>query len=218
MISKNFQLSNDFDVNSLNIFDKILTASFCEDLSHKIASEMELSAIKVNEDGINMLTLNGEHLLNQIPEIQLIYDEIFSQLKCQIKGLMCLEDLKIGISSNLLRSTNQHNFRLHFDRHEYTVILYLTDNQDFPLKLFPNIRTDPCFTNLNWLYDVNKKKPEIILPFPGKMVIFKGRTTWHGVEFHGDKRTTQDRISLQFGFDSTFKTFGNVPYYGHKNS
>ena len=42
---------------------------------------MEISSTYVNEDGINMLTLNGDFLISKIPEISLIHDFNFTKIK-----------------------------------------------------------------------------------------------------------------------------------------
>jgi hypothetical protein len=210
-----FELSSDFDVYSLNIFDNILDENSCKGLSEKIISLMEISSINVNDDGINMLTLNGDFLTSKIPEISLIHDQILQKLKLKVPKLMPLADTKVGISTNLLMSNRHHTFRPHFDRHEFTAVIYLSKNDDYPIKVFPNIRTDPRFTEGTWLYDSKEKNPNSIFPTPGRMIVFKGRTTLHGVEFIGGEKSSIERVSIQFGFDTNFKTFENQKYYGN---
>ena len=210
-----FELSSDFDEYSLNIFDNILDDSTCKKLSEKIISLMEISSIDINEDGINMLTLNGDFLISMIPEISLIHDLILQKLKLKVPKLMSLSDAKVGISTNLLISNSHHAFRPHFDRNEFTAVIYLSKNDDYPIKIFPNIRTDPRFSESTWLYDSKEKNPKIIFPTPGRMIIFKGRTTLHGVEYIGSEKSAAERVSIQFGFDTHFKTFENQKYYGN---
>jgi len=212
-----FDLSNNFDEYSLNIFDNILSENSCDELSKKIISLMEISSTHVNDDGINMLTLNGDFLISKIPEISSIHDQILQKLKLKVPQMMALDDKRVGISTNLLMSNKSHAFRPHFDRHEFTAVIYLSKNDDYPIKIYPNIRTDPRFTEGAWLYDANEKSPNSIIPIPGRMIVFKGRTTLHGVEFIGGNKSSTARVSIQFGFDTYFKKFDNQKYYGNQH-
>jgi hypothetical protein len=204
--------------DDINIFQKILSSSDCIQLHKKISLLVNQQAIDVNKDGINILTMNGESLIKSLPEIKQIHDQLLSQLKIHFENLMALDDMQIGISCNVMSSDKGHSFRMHFDRHEYTAILYLSDNSNFPLKVFTNIRTDPIFEGGKWLYDHQGLKPKYIFPEIGKLIIFPGRTTLHGVEFIGMQHNFNQRISLQFGFDSEFKSFPGTDYYGKKNN
>ena len=213
MSIRNLFLSNDFSVKEIQVFDNCIESSLCERIFKKILS-IETYAKKVNTDGIIMNSLNGEFLIKQIPEIKEIHDKVYELLKVQIVNLMGLDDLAVGISTNILRAEEGHKFRWHFDRHEYTVIAYLSDNNNFPFKIFPNIRSDPRTKDTQWLYDQKKVCPITIYPEVGKVIVFKGRTCLHAVELVGEKTNGLERISLQFGFDTKFKDFYSEKYYG----
>lgn len=213
MSIRNLLLSKDFSVNGVQIFDNCIQPSLCKVIFNKVLS-IEPFAKKINADGILMNSLNGEFLIKQIPEIKLIHDEVYEILKAQIINLLSLDDLAVGISTNILRAEEGHSFRLHFDRHEYTVIAYLSENNNFPIKIFPNIRNDPRTNDSQWLYDQYKICPLTIYPEVGKVIVFKGRTCLHAVELVGEKIKGLERISLQFGFDTKFKDFYSEKYYG----
>jgi hypothetical protein len=211
----NLLLSNEFGLLGLEIFENCMDRTLCTDVSKKILA-IESFAKKVNTDGINMHTLNGEFLIEQIPEIKVIHDKFYDILKTQILNLMSLDDIAVGISTNILRAEEGHTFRLHFDRHEYTVVIYLSDNNNFPFRIFPNIRTDPRTEVSQWLYDQKEVNPITVTPKVGKAVVFKGRTCLHGVELVRGVIKEQHRISLQFGFDTKYKNFYDEKYYGRK--
>jgi hypothetical protein len=217
-----FNLSQQFTLNGLEVFDTILRENYASLLADEIASAMDIDSILVNHDGISMRTINGNDLITAAPDVKILYDNIFYCLKKSIPDLLMLDDLEVAISANLLRRNLGNAFRYHFDRHEYTVILYLTQNKVLPLSIYPRIRSDPRLTESIWHYSKDSMIPESIDPYPGRLLCFEGRTCLHGIVPLDGMTDSDDesggRISLQFAFDTRFQNFEGQHYYGRKNS
>jgi hypothetical protein len=209
-----FKLSDSFGRNGFEVFDGILDGSYCSKLAHKLGSSMDRACITVDNDGVHINTKNGGCLVLELPEIKLIHDFIYSCMASSIEKLLVIDDLPVAISANLLKHEVGHTFRYHFDRNEYTAVLYLTENEEFPLRLYPNIRTDPLLGDSVWLYQQEAATPINIAPTPGRLVVFRGRTCLHGVIRDSTDLPATERISLQFAYDTRFLSFETQAYYG----
>jgi len=209
-----FKLSCYFERNGFEVFDEILDVSYCAELANKLIVSMDKACITVDNDGVRINTKNGVSLISELPEIKLIHDFIYSRMAKSIENLLIIDDLPVAISANQLRHEDGHAFRYHFDRNEYSAVLYLTENKDFPLRLYPNIRTDPLVGLSIWLYSQEATAPINISPTPGRLVVFRGRTCLHGVSRNPTDSPETERISLQFAYDTRFIGFETQPYYG----
>lgn len=211
---KDFHLSEAFFDRGYEVFDSLLSADYCAELAGKLKAAMDRECIVVDNDGVHIKTRNGSTLVSELPEIEKIYLEIHAHMAGQIANLLVLEDLPVAISANFLRQEQGHSFRYHFDRNEYTAVLYLTDSPDLPLCIHPKIRTDPAVGESLWLYEKESRTPVRVDPSPGRLVCFHARTSLHGVISSPDVTSTTDRISLQFAFDTRRRSFEDQQYYG----
>lgn len=172
------------------------------------------STKSVKADGIVIKTLNGDNLLVSCPSSRILYNDTFNYLKKEFGGnIFELQEKNIGISSNLLSGTSDE-FRLHFDRNQVTVVIYLNENQNYPLVLYPNIRLDPNEIKEEELFVLDEKTPIKIYPKPNLAIIFYGRRTFHGV-INEEKLTNTYRYSLQFAFDLQNWSYSGQNYYGN---
>lgn len=211
---KEFKLDEAFERKGFEVFDGILDERCCSELAQKLRASMDKACITVDNDGVHIQTKNGASLISELPEIKRIHDFIHSCMASSIENLRVIGDLPVAISANLLRAEDGHTFRYHFDRNEYTAVIYLTENQEFPLSLYPNIRTDPLVGDSTWLYEKDTIAPINIAPNPGRLVAFRGRTCLHGVINHSANSTATERLSLQFAYDTRFLEFESQAYYG----
>lgn len=211
---RGFQLSERFFDRGYEVFDDLLSPAYCASLAQELRAAMEQDCILVDNDGVNIKTRNGEVLISGLPEIEQLYREVHLHMAASIAQLLMLVDLPVAISANYLCRDQGHSFRYHFDRHEYTAILYLTDSPDLPLCIHPKIRTDPALGESVWYYAKNARDPVQVDPRPGRLVCFQARTSLHGVISRPDVRSTTDRISLQFAFDTRRRSFEDQAYYG----
>lgn len=211
---KEFEITEIFDRAGFEVFDGVLDGDYCAKLANELSGSMARNCIGVNNDGVFINTKNGKHLISEFPQIKLFYDLIYSKILRFDKNLLVVEDLPVAISANLLRPEDGHVFRYHFDRNEYTAVLYLTENHDFPLQIYPNIRTDPVEGDSVWLYQQESVKPVSITPRQGRLVVFRGRTCLHGIVGNTKRLPGEERISLQFAYDTRFVSFKAQSYYG----
>jgi hypothetical protein len=211
---KDFQLSELFFDRGYEVFDDVLPAGDCATLAMKLKAAMEKDCIVVDNDGVRIKTRNGEVLIAELPEIEQLYQQVYAQMAAGIANLLVLDDLPVAISANYLRRDQGHAFRYHFDRNEYTAVLYLTDSPDLPLCIHPKIRTDPALGESVWHYERDARVPVRVDPSPGRLVCFHARTSLHGVISRPDATSTTDRISLQFAFDTRRRSFEDQQYYG----
>ena len=191
-----------------------------EELQEQIRKAfLSKDVIYVNSDGISISTINGDELLAQADLVSLIYSYTLDLLSKSFPKVYELRDKKIAISANKLTSEN-NKFRLHFDRNQITVVIYLACSTNFPLILYPLIRKDPRVfkVNTNKRFNLNSSREIKIYPKPGLAVIFWGRRTLHGVIFE-DLGTgcIDERLSLQFGFDLSEFNYDGEFYYGKKS-
>jgi hypothetical protein len=174
--------------------------------------------VSVNADNIVMRTLNGDDLIGLCPSVKIIYQDVISKIKQKMPEVNELEDNTIGISANFL-SGNNDRFRLHFDRNQLTVVIYLNDADSFPLILYPNIREDPASSGIKEKFDLKTAKSETVFPKQNLAVVFYGRRTFHGVSnSNTDYNEYKKRYSLQFAFDFDISDYSNRYYYGKSNS
>lgn len=98
----------------------------------------------VNSDNLirkqRFYTIFGKNLLDNIKIIKHLY---FNKINLIVNGLynnkfLPLNDLNVGASINITPKSGSLSY--HYDRNEVTAILYLTDNEDGALELFPNHR------------------------------------------------------------------------------
>ncbi len=211
---KSFQLSELFFDRGYEIFDDLLPAGHCATLAQKLKAAMEQDCITVDNDGVHIKTRNGEVLIAELPEIEQLYQQVYAHMAAGIDNLLVLDDLPVAISANYLHRDQGHSFRYHFDRNEYTAVLYLTDSPDLPLCIHPKIRTDPALGESVWQYEKDARAPVRVDPSPGRLVCFHARTSLHGVISSPEVTSTTDRISLQFAFDTRRRTFEDQQYYG----
>jgi hypothetical protein len=172
--------------------------------------------VNVGSDGIHMKTLNGDALLAACPSVIRIYDETLGLLRKAMPGLHEIPQRPIGISANYLEGKSDQ-FRMHFDRHQVTAIVYLNDVPSMPLVMYPNVRGDPILTGTKAPFDLAKMTPYVIEPRANTGVVFYGRRTYHGVEnraAQGRAAASVKRYSLQFGFDRDPYDYEGQSYYG----
>lgn len=196
------------------------------DTINNIAEELKIAfesknIIKVNNDGINIKTINGNELLSRSSSTRELYNRILVLLRETFGDVEELDDNKIGISANFL-SKEENNFRLHFDRNQLTVVIYITNSNNFPLVVYPKMREDPRFYDGEGFPPVKSKKdvqPVKIYPKKGLGIVFWGRTTLHGVVFEPSRHSdaVQPRYSLQFAFDLHKSDYDGEAYYGNKS-
>lgn len=206
--------------NQLEIKGYYIDSSFLsQNEAALLYSEIQLAfkskeVIEVNHDEIIIQTLNGQDLLRLSPLTLKVYNYAYEQLKNVFPTLKKLKDQKIGISANYLNSVTQ-KFRLHFDRNQITLVLYLNTCNPFPLQLYPLIRSDPRISGLKESFSTRDIVPVKVYPAPGLSVIFWGRRTLHGVilDDEVDKSDT-NRYSLQFAFDLDESEYDDEDYYG----
>ncbi|WP_397607467.1 hypothetical protein [Silanimonas sp.] len=215
---KSFQLSELFFDRGYEVFDDVLPAGDCATLAQKLKAAMEHDCIPVDNDGVHIKTRNGEALIAELPEIEQLYQQVYAQMAAGIANLLVLDDLPVAISANYLRRDQGHSFRYHFDRNEYTAVLYLTDSPDLPLCIHPKIRTDPALGESVWQYERDARVPVRVDPSPGRLVCFHARTSLHGVISSPEVPSTTDRISLQFAFDTRRRSFEDQQYYGRSTA
>jgi hypothetical protein len=175
----------------------------------------------VDNDGIKIFTINGFHLLKNIPEVLTLYNYTFKLIKNNYhSNLVHLNEIDIAISANILSYSKSDSFRLHFDRNQITCIIYLSNNSLMPLKLYSNVRLDPLIFGKKEFILLNFNS---ILVFPKKnsALIFNGNRSFHGIEFlnnDNDNDINDDlRLSIQFAFNlSKAFNFINEGYYGRR--
>ena len=207
------------------LIENYIPTSIIEDLQKQIQlAFMSKDVIRVNNDGIIISTINGNELLSKSSLASEMYKLTFDLLSDSFFNVFELCDKRIAISANLLNSVND-GFRLHFDRNQITVVLYLSLNPSFPLILYPLVRKDPRVfqSDANKRIDVKCEKKIKIYPKPGLAVVFWGRRTLHGVlcekteNAEGVTSTpSNDRLSLQFGFDLDKFSYNGESYYGNQ--
>lgn len=132
-----------------------------------------------------------------------------------------IENKKIAYSSNLI--TKGDSFRHHFDRHDFTAVIYLSDAPEFPLVMYPLVRPHGILKSLikgnlmryMWFkYVTCFKKKHVIFPSVGKAVVFLGTENLHGVIPVQNTDNDSFRISVQFGFNFTDRIVSEE-YYGN---
>lgn len=169
--------------------------------------------ITVDNDDIKIHTLNGENLLIHSPASKYLYDYSFNYLSSHLPNLIELDDKTIGMSANYMNKDDDR-FRLHFDRNEITLVIYLNDNNAFPLTIYPNVRDDPRSVGHKQTFELQSKIPTVITPKQNVATIFYGRRSFHGI--HPAKcLATTARYSLQFAFDLSKQSYKGECYYGH---
>jgi hypothetical protein len=211
---KVFKLTRSFMEMGFEIFDGVLGTDYCSELAKKLREAINKDCLLVDNDGVHIRTKNGSDLIGELPEVKALHDAIHACMARSITNLLTLDDLPVAISANLLRQEQGHSFRYHFDRNEYTAVLYLTENEELPLCLYPKIRTDPLENEAIWLYQRESQTPVSVIPVPGRLVCFHARTCLHGVISRADAKSTGDRISLQFAYDTRVRQFEDQQYYG----
>ena len=173
--------------------------------------------IEVDADGITMRTLNGDTLLGLCPSVDHIYKYTLQSLRREMPDLQEISVKPIAISANFLRGDND-KFRMHFDRHQVTAIVYLNDAPSMPLIAYPNVRRDPLLVGEKEPFDISKMAPCVIEPRTNTGLVFFGRRTYHGIENRvaqtGAQANQVKRYSLQFGFDFTPYDYEGQNYYG----
>jgi hypothetical protein len=202
------------------VIDNYVPNTIFQDLKQQIKHAfLSKGVIYVNNDGIVISTINGNELLSQSSLTSEIYKSTLDLLSNSFSKVFELDDNKIAISANRLSSENDQ-FRLHFDRNQLTIIIYLTCNYNFPLILYPLVRKDPrIFKNeMNKQINIKSHKQIKIYPEPGRSVIFWGRRTLHGIVFEKTgKKCVDDRLSLQFAFDLDKFNYDEEYYYGKQS-
>ena len=194
-----------------NVFSAEVIASCLDELVY--AFQKNEFTKSVNSDRIVIKTLNGDNLLKSCPSSSILYNSTFNYLKEEFEGhIFELQEKNIGISSNLLSGTSDE-FRMHFDRNQVTVVIYLNENQNYPLVLYPNIRMDPFEIDYEDLFTLDNKTPIKVYPMPNLAIIFYGRRTFHGV-INEEKIAGTYRYSLQFAFDLQSRSYSDQDYYG----
>lgn len=201
---------------------KLIDTFFSREEADKIRSELEVAflsekVIKVDDDGIRVSTLNGDSLISMSGSSFRLYNRVLDFLRSSFECVYELEDKRIGISANLLSGDND-KFRMHFDRNQITVVLYVTYNSEFPLILYPFMREDPrLFSGGSppLLRPVDEAEAIKVYPKPGLATIFLGRRTLHGISYEeGLSGRGGPRYSLQFAFDLKETDYSGEKYYG----
>jgi hypothetical protein len=167
---------------------------------------------QVDQDNIKIKSLNGSDLLDFCPSVHKIYLQTFHLLKENFDTVYELSDSKIGISANYLNSSTD-KFRLHFDRNQLTVVIYLNQCKSFPMLMYTNVRRDPIVTGAKDNFSIDENCPVKIYPEPNLALIFYGRRSFHGV-MNESNGLPSDRYSLQFAFDLQPHSYQNESYYG----
>lgn len=208
-------IKNQLDKNGYFIDGSFLSQSETDLLLSEIQLAFKAKeVIEVNHDGIVIQTLNGQDLLKLSPLTLKAYNHAYTLLKEEFPDLVKLKDQRIGISANYLNNVTQQ-FRLHFDRNQLTLVLYLNTCNAFPLQLYPLIRKDPRISGLKESFSTVDKAPIKVYPEPGLSVIFWGRRTLHGVILDEDvEKSDTNRYSLQFAFDLADSNYEGEDYYG----
>lgn len=172
--------------------------------------------ICVNEDNINIRTINGDNLLKQSPASLKLYDYSFNYLDAHFKKVTKLKDKTIGLSANCMSKASD-KFRLHFDRNQITLVIYLNDNNTFPLTIYPNVREDPSSIGHKQTFELNATKPKIVTPRQNLAALFYGRRSFHGI-YPVEGAFISPRYSLQFAFDLSPQSYAGERYYGHNTA
>lgn len=213
---KNFlQRLND---EGLIIIDPFIGDTLIKDTFREVSEAFNTEYINVSSDDIFIKTLNGDKLLALCPNVGKVYKYVLDLLKSEFSEIHELTDKTIGISANFLSGQNDR-FRLHFDRNQLTVVVYLNDLNVFPLVLYPNVRRDPLFVGVKDSFDLAAINPKSILPKQNLAVVFYGRRTFHGVTNENPVEIAKQnplRYSLQFAFDFDSFDYGEEDYYGKK--
>jgi hypothetical protein len=212
-------IKNQLELHGYFIIENIASAVMLSDIYSELKAAFKSDkVITVNKDGINIFTLNGDDLLNESKLTAKLYQIVLDMLRANFPSLVELEDKKIGVSANFMEN-DQQQFRFHFDRHQLTVVVYLNECLSLPLALYPLIREDPRTSENSKLKPIDNVEPVKIYPTLGKVVVFWGRRTLHGVLL--DKKSNSkvlERYSLQFGFDLSHYSYDNESYYGRTNA
>lgn len=201
------------------IFDNLISENEVSEAKKELDSAFyNNETIKVDGDGIRIKTLNGVDLLNISPYTQILYNKVLFMLQKEFECIYELDDQKIGISANLLVDSSDQ-FRLHFDRNQVTIVIYLTESPQFPLELYPLMREDPRAegkTSPQLVKSTTDVQSVTISPTPGKAVCFWGRRTIHGISYKPEKINIkcEARYSLQFAFDLEKTSYNGEQYYG----
>jgi hypothetical protein len=183
----------------------------------KNAFESAKRHIEVDADGITMRTLNGDTLLRLCPSVGHIYQYTLRSLRREMPDLHEISVKPIGVSANYLSDGND-KFRMHFDRHQLTTIVYLNDAPSMPLIAYPNVRRDPLVAGGKEPFEISKADRYVIEPRTNTGLVFFGSRTYHGIENRAAQTRGQssrvERYSLQFGFDFTHCDYEGQDYYG----
>lgn len=188
-------------------------------IAEKIMKELIIGfkspeVIHVDMDDIKLKTLNGSLLLDMIPLVGELYNNVRISLSESFPSLVELNDKKIGISANLIEGGGCDNFRMHFDRNQLTIVIYLNTLNCLPLTIFPNIRMDIKNTTHKPDFSISDKSAVDIYPVQGRTIIFYGNRTWHGVVNKDGSDSNTKRYTLQFAFDFDHFDYDNENYYG----
>lgn len=170
-------------------------------------------SISVNDDNINIRTINGDNLLKQSPASDKLYHYSFNYLNAHFRQVTELKDKKIGVSANCMTQASD-KFRLHFDRNQITLVIYLNDNNAFPLTIYPNVREDPSSIGYKQTFELNATTPKIVTPRQNLAALFYGRRSFHGI-YPEEGAFISARYSLQFAFDLSPQSYVGERYYGH---
>ena len=207
-------------LQELELKGVVLSHPFCDDgLIERTLQEVSgafasANPIRVNADDIVIRTFNGDQLLALCPSVGEVYQFTLDSVRRQVPDIKELEDRTIGISSNYLRRGSD-KFRMHFDRNQLTVVIYLNDLDALPLVLYPNVRRDPIQTGVKDRFELAGLEPQVVFPKRNLAVTFFGRRTFHAIN---PATTTSgnsgDRYSLQFAFDFDSFDYRDEQYYG----
>ncbi|MFT3896977.1 MAG: hypothetical protein QM719_04680 [Thermomonas sp.] len=199
--------------------DPYADPSCARDALVELANAFESSKrhIDVDADGITMRTLNGAALLGLCPSVGHIYQYTLQSLRREMPDLHEISVKPIAVSANYLRGGND-KFRMHFDRHQLTAIVYLNDAPSMPLIAYPNVRRDPLMAGGKEPFDISTADRYVIEPRTNTGLVFFGSRTYHGIENRvaqeSDHANRVERYSLQFGFDFTPCDYEGQSYYG----
>lgn len=197
----------------------IIIDSFLDnELIQKVSKELIIGflheeVINVNVDGIKLKSLNGDELLSLIPSVGDLFRRTKEKLSYSFSSVVELKDKKIGISANLIEGDHD-NFRMHFDRNQLTVVIYLNTLNCLPLSIFPNVRVDIKNMSEKPEFSLSDKNAIDIYPLQGRAIIFYGNRTLHGVVNKEGASPLEKRYTLQFAFDFYDFDYGNESYYG----
>ena len=199
--------------------DPYVDPSYARDALAELANAFGSSKryIDVDADGITMRTLNGTALLGLCPSVAYVYQYTLHSLRREMPDLHEISVKPIAVSANYLRGRND-KFRMHFDRHQLTAIVYLNDAPSMPLIAYPNVRRDPLIAGGKEPFDISTADRYVIEPRTNAGLVFFGSRTYHGIESRveqeGDQANRVERYSLQFGFDFTPCDYEGQSYYG----